>query len=111
MITTFKYPFTGTGAIAETALAPAIGQHRELLSITAHFNGDPGVEDLTITLNAVAGAVYDTLLKTQPMSGVIDFIWGPDVRIILEPGDAIDLAMTGAGGKIYGIQVTMVEVS
>ncbi len=111
IIAIFKYNFTDTGAIAESAVLPDPGQHRKLVSITIHFNGDPGVEDLNISLFANAGVVYNTLLKTQAMLGVTDFLWFPNGEIILEPGDEIDIAMTGAAGRIYGIQVTMREVS
>lgn len=111
IVTIFKYDFTGTGAIIESATLPDPGQHRRLVSITAHFNGDPGIEDLAISLFANAGVVYNTLLKIQAMSGIIDFLWFPSGEIILEPGDEIDIAMTGAAGRVYGIQVTMREVS
>lgn len=107
----WKYPFTGTGAIIESATVPADSGRRRLVSITAHFNGDPGVEDLVISLFANAGVAYNTVLKRQPMSGVVDFVWYPSREQILDPGDEIDIAMTGAAGRVYGIEVTMREVS
>jgi len=101
-----KSNFTGAAAIAVALDIP--GGHYELRSITAHFSADPGVENLTVTLDANAGAVYDMNLLTQAMSGVTDLLWQPGV--ILEAGDQIEIAMTNAGARTYGIQVTLVEV-
>lgn len=109
--TVHKYPFTGAAAIAAESAVPAESGKRRLVSVTLHFSADPGVENLTITLDANAGAAYDTLLKIQAMSGVVDFVWVPPVEIILEPGDAIDIVQANALTRTYGLQVTMREVS
>jgi hypothetical protein len=107
----FKHKSTGTGVIADTFALPSDAPPRKLCCVTAHFSADPGAENLTITLNAGAGALYDTLLKTQAMSGITDFVWYPDGDLILESGDALDFAMAGAAARVYGIQVTMREVT
>ncbi|MCK4958402.1 MAG: hypothetical protein KAT00_03360 [Planctomycetes bacterium] len=109
--TTMKYQTTGAAAIAAAALVPLESGNRELISVTLHFSADPGVEDLTITLNNVNGAAYDSLLKTQAMTGVIDFVWSPSGRIILQPGDSLDVAQTNALTRTYGLEVTVKEVS
>ena len=102
-----KSNFTGAAAIAVALDIP--GGHYELKSMTAHFSADPGVENLTVTLDTNAGAVYDMNLLTQAMSGVTDLLWQPD-GIILEAGDQIEIAMTNASTRTYGIQITLVEV-
>lgn len=106
-----KKNFTGSAAIAASVAVPSPGGHYEVASVTLHYSADPGVEDLTITLNANAGVAYDTLLKTQPMSGVTDFVWAPDFELILEPGDSLDIAQANATAKTYGLQTTLKEVT
>lgn len=105
---TLKANFTGAAAIAIGLDIP--GGHYELISVTAHFSGDPGVENLTITLDANAGAAYDVNLLTQAMSGVTNLLWQPDAPLILERGDQLEIAMTNANTRTYGIQITLLEV-
>ena len=102
-----KANFTGAAAIAVALDIP--GGHYELKSVTAHFSANPGVENLTVTLDANAGAVYDTNLLTKAMSGVTDLLWQPD-GVILEAGDQVEITMTNASTRTYGIQITLVEV-
>ena len=102
-----KKEYTGAAAIAIACPIPAT---RKLVSVTAHFSGDPGAETLTVTLDANAGAVYDTVLLSQSVDGVTDVLWQPDSELILESGDYIDIAMTNAGTVTYGIQITTAEV-
>lgn len=111
IIKVFKYNFTGAAAIAASCVVPTEGQHREIVSLTLHFSADPGVENLTITLNNVNGAAYDTLFVTKAMSGVTNWVWYPEGETILQPGDSLDIAQANATLKTYGIEVTMKEVS
>lgn len=106
-----------SGAIAISAAPPGAAIDPpskdtawELLTITAHYSGDPGVENLTVTYNSANGEVYDTLLKTQAMSGVVDFWWGPDTRLFLGPDDTIDIAQANGNNVTYGVEVTWGEV-
>ena len=102
-----KKEYTGSAAIA---VAHSITAKRKLVSVTAHFSGDPGAETLVVTLDAGAGAAYDTVLLSQSVDGVTNVLWQPDSELILESGDAIDITMTNAGAVTYGIQVTTSEV-
>lgn len=108
----WKYPATGAVAIGVTAVAlvPLDSGPREVTEVTIHLSGDPGVVSLTITKNNVNGVAYDTLLKTQPMSGIVDFVWYPSGREILQPGDALDFVMANGTGKTWGLETTMMEV-
>ncbi len=107
-----KYPAAGVVAIGATAVAlvPLDSGPREVTEVTLHLSGDPGVVTLTITKNNVNGTPYDTLLKTQAMSGVIDFVWYPSRREILQPGDALDFVMANGTGKTWSLETTMMEV-
>ncbi len=75
IITTFKYNFTGNAAIAAEAALPEPGQFRRVVSATLHLSADPGVTDFTVTLDSREGAIYDTLIGTQAMSGITNLLW------------------------------------
>jgi hypothetical protein len=80
-------------------------------NFTLNFSADPGAENLVVTLNAGAGAVYDTILLTKAMSGVLDLAWFPDGELILEPGDSLDFAQANGNSRTWGLQVTLREVT
>jgi hypothetical protein len=115
--TIVKVPSTGSAAIAVeaappgSAIDPSIKDTAwELIGITLHFSADPGVENLTITYNSANGSDYDTLLKTQAMSGVVDFWWGPAFTpFYVGPDDTIDIAQANASARTYGIEVVWGE--
>lgn len=107
----FKTNGTGAAAIATSATVPA-GMHHRLVSVSVHFDIAPAAAgSLTITLNANAGAAYDTLLATHSMVGVTNYVFQPDQPVILEGGDAVDVAYTNADSRTYGVQITMEKVS
>ena len=97
---------TGTGAIA-TSYAP--GAAFWLESVTLHLSAAPSTsEDLTITLNANDGAVYDTVLLTQDLSSpaATDVVFVPaEGRRLFESGDAIDVAWTNTDGRTFGLRI------
>jgi len=69
-------------------------------------------ENFTITLDANAGAVYDTLLYTLDLSAssTTDLAWFPDEPLLLEGGDAIDVAYANTDVGTYGVQITVLKV-
>lgn len=98
------------GAVAVSATVPA-GMCYRLVSVTAHFNIAPAAAgSLTVTLNAGAGAAYDTLLQTASMVGLTDWVWTPDEEIIGWGGDAFDVAYANADNRTYGVQITVKAV-
>jgi hypothetical protein len=108
----FKFDHTGTGVMAYTATVP-VGQHYRLVSVSLHLSSAPTTsENFTITLNSVAGAIYDTLLYSIDLSAaaVTDLVWMPDEEMFLQGGDAIDLAFTNTDARNYGAQITMKAV-
>lgn len=110
--TLVKTNATGAAAIATTLTVPA-GLKYRLLSVGLHFNLAPTTaEAFTVTLNAVAGAAYDTLLYTIDPSvlAVTDLFWQPDQKLVLTAGDAIDVAYTNTDTRTYGLQITAEEV-
>ena len=98
----FVQTATGTGNIA-TTVTP--GGASALESITLHLSAAGGANDLTITVDANAGAAYDTVLLTQDMTLVTDLVWQPDRPIEMVSGDKIVLAWTNASSRTYGLTV------
>lgn len=98
----FKSVATGNAAIAKT-VTPS--QAAALDSIMLHLSAAGGAANLTIALDAIAGAEYDTVLLTQNMTLVTDLLWQPDRPIELDSGDSIIIAWANAGGKTYGLTV------
>jgi len=110
-----KTTYTGAAAVAVVGTPPGgslpgKGTAWELLSVMLKYSADPGVENLTITYNSSAGAVYDMLLKAQAMSGVTALWWTPTERLYIAPGDSVDIAQTNASTRTYGITLTWGEV-
>jgi len=108
----FKINGTGAVAIATTGTVPA-GQHYRLVSVSCLFSAAPTTsENLTITLDANAGAAYDVLLYTlDPSVGATySIVYLPDQEIILEGGDAIDVTYTNTDTRTYGVQITFKAV-
>lgn len=105
------YKVNGTGAASiATSMTVPTGQTFRLLSVTVNLNVAPTTsEDLTITLNANAGAAYDTLLYSLDPSAasVTDILWTPDVLVLLEGGDAVDVAWFNSDARTYGVQITV----
>lgn len=103
---------TGSAAIAASFTAI---QATKLVSVTCHFSAAPTTsENLTITLNANAGAAYDVLLfKIDPASqSATDLVIGTDDWGLIElvAGDAIDVAYTNTDGLTYGVEITAEEI-
>lgn len=106
-----KFDFTGTGNIAASAVVPA-GQRYRYVGLTLHLSADPTVNNpVSVTLNAAAGAVYDTKLNYAVMSGQDLALpaampaYGVS-EVLLGGGDAIDVAWTNPGGITYGLELT-----
>ncbi len=90
-----------------------VGQHYRLISVSCNFNTAPTTsENFTITLNMHAGLAYDLLLYTLDVSAgsTTDLLWQPAEEIILEGGDAIDVAFANTDARLYGAQITFKAV-
>lgn len=108
----FKINHTGPDTIAMTATCPRGASYR-VMHVTCHFAAAPTTsEDFTITLDAVAGAEYDTRLYTaDPAAGATtDILWYPDEELFIVGGDQIDVAFAGTDSVQYGVQITLKAV-
>jgi hypothetical protein len=102
---------TGAAAIAKSSAAHATAFL--LHSVTCHFSAAPTTsENLTVTLNAVAGAAYDTVLcKVNPAAGSLtDIVYLPDVPLLCQAGDVVDVAFANTNTKTYGVRIVTEDV-
>ena len=109
----YKDNSTGSTALAASFAVPTGGTYR-LVSVSCKFNVAPTTsENFTITLDANAGSAYDVLLYTLDPSAAstTDIFWQPDQYLVLEGGDAIDVAFANSDHKTYGAQITMERVA
>lgn len=112
MSSVFKVNATGSAAIATSLTVPASATYR-LVSVTLAADAAPTTsENFTITLDANAGAAYDVLLYSLDLSAgsTTDLVWFPDELLLLEGGDAIDVAYTNTDTVTYGLQITAMAV-
>ena len=112
MASVLKLNTTGAAAIAATMTVPASATYR-LISVTMHADAAATTsENFTITLDANAGAAYDTLLYSLDLSAAstTDLVWYPDEMLLLEGGDAIDVAFANTDTDTYGVQITAMAV-
>ena len=107
-----KINATGTALMAFAGLVPQ-SRHYRLVSVSCNFNAAPTTsENFTITLNMRAGPAYDLLLYTLDVSAgaTTAILWQPDEEIILEGGDAVDVAFANTDSRQYGAQITFKAV-
>lgn len=91
---------TGNGAISDT-VSPS-GPFA-LESVSLHLSGAGGAGNLTVTLDADAGAAYDVVLLTQDMTAVTDLVWQPERPIEFGKDDKIVIAWANGAGRTYGL--------
>jgi hypothetical protein len=65
-------------------------------------------ENLTITLDAIEGAAYDTLLYSLDLAAgaTTDLVWQPDAKLVIVGGDKLTVAWNNAGGRTWGLLIT-----
>ena len=81
------------------------GKTGQLHELRIHLNAAGGAGNLTVTLDANAGAAYDAVLLTQDMTLVTDLLWQPEQPVYFDKGDKIVVAWANAGTKTYGLEV------
>lgn len=100
--------YTSTGATA-IAASCAIKNDIRVRQVTVHFSSAPTTsENLVFTLNANAGAAYDTVVYTvdPSTSSMTNLVWIPDdTALILVQGDSLDIAYTNTDTRTIGVQV------
>ncbi len=81
------------------------GPIRRLLMVTVKYSSAV-TQNVTITLNAGAGASWDTLLQTIALAAATDGTWTPNDDIYILKDDVIDvLAPAGGGGITSAVSI------
>lgn len=93
---------TGSAAINETVNPGKAGQLHEF---RIHLSAAGGAGDLTITLDANAGAAYDVVLLTEDMTTLTDLVWQPDLPLQFDSGDKFVIAWANASTRTYGLEL------
>ena len=93
---------TGGVAIAST-LAPGVAGQLE--SIRIHLSAAGAAGDLTATLDHGTGAAYDTVLLTQDMTAVTDYVWHTERPMEFDADTELDFAWANASTRTYGLEV------
>ena len=100
-----KQLVTGAGAINTTGAA--LTSQATLEAITIHVGvAANAVENLVVTVDAIDGAAYDTVLLTQAMAGVTDVAL-TDLGIPLYAGDALKVLWANTDGRTIGVRLCL----
>jgi hypothetical protein len=99
--------FTATGAVA---VAATFDPHGPCTVLHMTYHGDGAVtteENLTVTLDANAGAAYDTVLTAIDMNSQTDtqnVTWTP-TNLVLANGDKLVVAFPNTETNTYGLSI------
>ncbi len=78
-----------------------------LWSVLFHLSAAPSSGNiLTLRVDSSIGAAWDTVLDTQDMNGLTDFLYIPPGPLFLGADDAIDLVMASTVTATASLQVT-----
>jgi len=102
--------YKATAATGALALDIAPDWDFELMEVRVHLNAAGGAGDLTVTLDALAGAEYDAVLFKQDMTAVTDLVYIPAQPMQFARGDKLAVAWPNAGNKTYGAEVYVRKV-
>lgn len=94
-----------TGAVA-IALSVALPGTCKIVQVRCHFSTAPvSVGSFTVTLDASAGAAYDTLLfgRDPSVGSLTDLVIEFGENHIYETNDEIDIAYANPDGRTYGV--------
>ncbi len=81
------------------------GKTRRLQMVSVKYSSSV-TQNVTITLNAGAGASWDTLLNTIALVAATDGTWTPDRDIYILQDDVLDvLAPAGGGGVTSAVSI------
>ena len=92
----------GSAAIA-TTLAP--GESFQLVAVMCHLSAAGAAGNMTITLDAIAGAAYDAVIVSQDMTDVTSYVNVFEIPIQFDAGDELDIAWANGSTRDYGLTI------
>lgn len=96
---------SGTSAIAVSS--PSNSRHA-IHAVTANWNTAPTTsQSITVTLNSVEGAAYDTILRKEDPSvgSVVDYSFEWDNPLRVQLGSTIDVAYTNTDSRTVSVEI------
>lgn len=108
----YKHGESGLGSILVTAGANT-GRQARLISVSAKFDVAPTTAGrLTVTLDALAGSEYDTVLYSVDLATATatNLFYQPDQPTWIVAGDVIKVEYANTDKRLYGVQITMESV-
>jgi len=82
------------------------GLTTKLQSVLLKFSGAVD-QKVTITLKSGDGANYDTILRDDELTNMIDYFWQPDGDIIITENDELQVTCTNTGTPAITVYVTI----
>jgi len=89
----------GTSAANTLQTVSTATEPCKVLFVTVHFSAAV-TQDVTCTLNAGAGAGYDTVLETISLVNAQDGVWFPDSDVIIRNDDQLDVTAPAGGAGV-----------
>lgn len=68
-------------------------------------------DSMTFTLDAAAGAAYDSLLLTKLMTGVTSYAYYFSPPLPLDAGDEVDIAYANTDNRTVGVRICWEKVA
>lgn len=90
------------GAIAST-LAPGVPW--QLHEMRLHLSAAGANENITLTMDAVAGATYDCVIYAGTTNSLTDVNYLPARPRQLCAADEIDIALVNTNARAYGVEI------
>lgn len=87
----------------------AMGAYITLKALLLHVVGTISTsENFTVTLDSHLGSDYDTVLVSQDLAGVNDYVLtGDDLDVPMHPDDKLKFAYTNTDKKTVSVQVIL----
>ncbi|RLF26645.1 MAG: hypothetical protein DRN05_06735 [Thermoplasmata archaeon] len=92
---------------AALSLTTAFNKDWQFTEVRIHFSGAV-TQTVTISVDDGSGSNYDTVLKTEDLSGETDFTWIPGEKVLLKEGDEIKVACTNSGSPAVIAYATII---
>ena len=101
-----KFITTGAGNISFTVTP---GYAFRLVGAEIHLSAAGGANSMTITRDSGDGAVYDTLLDSQDLTLLTDYVKTWD-NLYGDADDSLVVAWTNGSSRTYGLTIRLEEL-
>ncbi len=101
--------YSATALTGALSLSTALTTRFKFKQATIHLNTAPtSAGSITLTLDALDGPAYDTLLRSvDPSDGRTDVVFEPASDVIYEAGDKLTLAYANPDNRTFGVRLVV----